>query len=995
MARKVIGPTGSLRRRWLFLCTSMAAIALAVIFIPSALAVHDLGFQLDGDPFASNVTNLGGNTQANDWDSFFAGSGGASNPIGSTPISGSLTNGFTAGAATQDFNVSGGKFATNDSSTFTIGSKDILDVNGWSCTPANNVTDKGDIMNTYAVAYTDPNIDPLTGKHDQILYFGQERSANTGDANVGFWFLQGGASCPAGGGSFVGNHADGDIFVVSAFTKGGAVSTITAYRWTIDAAHPSGYLNPTPVASGADCTNVAQPLGDSTCATANKAALTGWPWLTYNKTNALGNKVDTGEFFEGGLNLTKSNLGDHCFNTFLSNTRSSQSLTATLYDYAEGNLGECKSSVSTTAAGTASGSIGGGSVSSGTDTATVTVTGIPTWGGTVDFYLCGPIASGACSANGVKSNPAATPNGVPVSSSTTNQATSGTATLTSAGRYCWYGVFTPDANSLSAGVKSATDDGSGTTPNPECFNVSPVTPSLPTTAGASPINLGQTATDQATLSGAATEPGTNGGNSSYSSINATNGAFAGAITFKLLGPGDCSTVATGTGTNPSSPQSVTGNTTYNASFTPNHTGTFHWVATYNGPGANNTAVNNVLPQTYNGGCTDTAEDVVVRQLPTTTVTTPSDSSGVALVGPVALGTTLFDKAVVTGSTAGGTPTGTVTFWLCNPSQVTGSPGAEVCTGGTQVGNPVNTSGIANSNPPAASALSSPGQPANTAGTWCFRATFTPPAGGAYTGSSDATHGECIVVSPAPTGTVTSPSETTGKVNDSVTDHAVITGVTAGGTPTGSVQFYICDPLTVSGSSGSEFCDPSNPLALAVGSPVTVTAVVPSSPPKSEATSNAITADKVGVWCFAAVYTPDTVNYTGSGDQTHGECFTISDTSSGVSVQNWLPNDHFMLSTTGGTPLKGTVNITLRSGACSAGGTTVYTEPQFNSPAGGWASGTTFDTTNGTGTTFRVNAANQATPYFWKIVFTSSNSFVSSFSECERTDITVNDTAITP
>src|SRR4051794_12985038 len=50
MARKVIGPTGSRRRRWLFLCTSLAGIAMAVLVIPSAFAVHDEGvFQLDGD----------------------------------------------------------------------------------------------------------------------------------------------------------------------------------------------------------------------------------------------------------------------------------------------------------------------------------------------------------------------------------------------------------------------------------------------------------------------------------------------------------------------------------------------------------------------------------------------------------------------------------------------------------------------------------------------------------------------------------------------------------------------------------------------------------------------------------------------------------------------------------------------------------------------------------------------------------------------------------
>jgi hypothetical protein len=966
-----------------------------VIFIPSALAVHDLGFQLDGDPFAATTTNYGGRTQSYDWDSFFNGSG----TNGTIASNGSLpTGGFTAGTAIQDFQTSGSgsslAFKTADTSTFTVGSKDIQDVSGWTCTPSNNVTDKGDIMNAYAVAYTDPNIDPATGQHDQILYFGLERSANTGDANVGFWFLQGGASCPAAGGSFTGNHSDGDIFVVSAFTKGGTVSTITAYRWNGGA---NGSLGTTPIAAGADCTSTSQGLGDSICATANKAPHSNWPWLTYNKTNGLGHTVDTGEFFEGGLNLSKTNLAGHCFNTFLSNTRSSQSLTATLYDFALGNLGECKSSISTTAAGSGGdGTIGSGSVSSGTDTATVSVTGIPTWAGTVDFYVCGPIASGTCNANGVKADPVASPNGVPVSSSTTNQATSGTATLTSAGRYCWYGVFTPDANSLAAGVRGATDDGSGAAPpNPECFNVNPVTPSLPTTAGTSPVNLGQQVTDSAMLSGAATEPGNNGGNSTYKSINATNGAFAGAITFKLLGPNDCSTTATGTGTNPSSPQSVTGNTTYNASFTPNKTGTFHWVATYNGPGTGGTAVNNNLPQTYNGSCNQSGEDVVVRQLATTTVTTPSDGGSVPLVGPVALGTTLFDYAQVTGSDAGGTPTGNVTFWLCDPSHVTGTPGSETCAGGNQVGNPVPVSGITGSEPPASSALSSPGVPANTPGTWCFRATYTPPAGGAYTGSSDATHDECIVVSQAATGTVTSPSESTGAVNDQVTDHAVITGTTAGGTPTGNVQFYICSPLTVSGTPGSEFCDPTNPLAVAVGSPVTTTAVNPSSPPQSQATSTAVTASQIGVWCFAAVYTPggaNGANYTGSSDSTHDECFTISDTSSGASVQNWLPNDHFTLSTTGGSNLQGTVNITLRSGACSAGGTTVYTEPTFTSPSGGWSSGETFDTTN---TTFKVNALNNATPYFWKIVFSSSNPLVSTFSECERTDITVNDTPITP
>ena len=62
MARKVIGPTGSRRRRWLFLLFAVAAVAAASI-IPGALAVHDTGaFELDGN--ATNNPAVAGD----DWD---------------------------------------------------------------------------------------------------------------------------------------------------------------------------------------------------------------------------------------------------------------------------------------------------------------------------------------------------------------------------------------------------------------------------------------------------------------------------------------------------------------------------------------------------------------------------------------------------------------------------------------------------------------------------------------------------------------------------------------------------------------------------------------------------------------------------------------------------------------------------------------------------------------------------------------------------------------
>src|SRR5262249_31313078 len=191
-----------------------------------------------------------------------------------------------------------------------------------------------------------------------------------------------------------------------------------------------------------------------------------------------------------------------------------------------------------------------------------------------------------------------------------------------------FGVFSPDSATAAKGVSGATDDGTPIPPatvNTECFTVNPVTPQLPTTAGTSPVPFGTAVTDTAVLSGAAKEPGTNGSNASYASSNATNAAFAGTLGFTLKGPDPVSgTECTANATPfPGETQTfpinvnVTGNGTIGpVSFKPGAPGKYHWVATYNGPGAGGTAVNNVLPQTYNGNCTQSAEDVVVQQIPT-------------------------------------------------------------------------------------------------------------------------------------------------------------------------------------------------------------------------------------------------------------------------------------------------------------------------------------------------------------------------------------------
>ena len=403
--------------------------------------------------------------------------------------------------------------------------------------------------------------------------------------------------------------------------------------------------------------------------------------------------------------------------------------------------------------------------------------------------------------------------------------------------------------------------------------------------------------------------------------------------------------------------------------------------------------------------TGNSECFIVRQIPTSTVTTPSDSSGVALTSPVALGTSLYDKAVVSGTAVGGTPPGTVEFWICNPTEVSGASGAETCAAGTGTalaGNPRTLVAVAGSSPPSSSVLSSPAVIANMAGVWCFRATYTP-TGTTYTTSSDNTHGECVTVSPDSTTTVTTPRNAAGQaittvsLNSEVFDYARVTGTVAGGTPTGVVNFFICNPSQVTGTGSNAVCAAGSGAALS-GNSRTLAAVSPAvSPPAAEVTSSpAVMANQLGVWCFRATFVPggtNAANYTGSSDNTNGECFTVTTTSSATTAQSWLPNDVITISSTGGVALNGTLTITLREGSCT--GAVKYTED--GSPEAGIqpvtltnaASGSQVSTTN---TTFKVTSSNLVSGgvYYWRVVFASTDPFVEGFTKCETSTLSIND-----
>jgi hypothetical protein len=129
------------------------------------------------------------------------------------------------------------------------------------------------------------------------------------------------------------------------------------------------------------------------------------------------------------------------------------------------------------------------------------------------------------------------------------------------------------------------------------------------------------------------------------------------------------------------------------------------------------------------------------------------------------------------------------------------------------------------------------------------------------------------VNPKSTTTTTQSSQdgTTVYRGTPVHDTATVTGALTGFPLTGSVTFFICNPVQVAANGGD--CDGTGVggAGQAVGSAVTIDA-------NGHAVSTPdFTGDTMdGTWCWRAEFTPDTTNYTGSKELTSNhECFTIA------------------------------------------------------------------------------------------------------------------------
>jgi hypothetical protein len=296
---------------------------LALFWITGAQAVHDLTlFELDRNAVDVAVTD------GDDWDTLYDGGGNA--------------DGFSG--VLEDISAPGEQFTGG-------GSKDNNDISQWLW-KAGEPLDKDDITNAYTAAYTNTVDTGGNNIGDLIIYYGLDRFANNGTAQVGFWFFQNKISlsntAQGGGFKFDGVHEIGDVLVQSNFTSGGRVSSVSVFEW-VGSGGSNGALDLR--FAGTDCVDSdPNTPGDQTlagddpaCATANIANEDS-PW-PYTPKSGTADVFPLSSFFEGGVNITRLIPGgSKCFPSFMAETRSSAPFDSRLNDFQLGDFELCKPS---------------------------------------------------------------------------------------------------------------------------------------------------------------------------------------------------------------------------------------------------------------------------------------------------------------------------------------------------------------------------------------------------------------------------------------------------------------------------------------------------------------------------------------------------------------------------------------------------------------------------------------------------------------------------
>ena len=273
-----------------------ALLVSTLLFATSAQAVLNDGFfELDG-----NALDDSGASSPDDWSSFM--SGGTPHTTKSTGI-----------------------VSDTLSAVFRNGSKDTLDIGTWRYDVGSSPP-KDDMLHAYAAAYKATAATASTAVDDLLIYFGADRAAFSGTASLGFWFFKN--QIEAKNGTFVvpgtntlANHSDGDTLVAFEYTNGGAVTDVRIFKWLGGALTPHSLISlGQTTSSGVFCDSTST---DKVCGSTNSGPVT----------LATGETVKAGQFFEGGINITKMVGGDGCFSSFMATSRSSSTENAAIKNF--------------------------------------------------------------------------------------------------------------------------------------------------------------------------------------------------------------------------------------------------------------------------------------------------------------------------------------------------------------------------------------------------------------------------------------------------------------------------------------------------------------------------------------------------------------------------------------------------------------------------------------------------------------------------------------
>ena len=236
-----------------------------------------------------------------------------------------------------------GAFVTDDASaggdpdlsTYVgTGNKNSDPISTWTWS-TNAIPNKDDISNGYV--YTKKVTAP-DGSIHKLLFAGLEREVASGDSHIDIEFFQAGIglsqdpACPKSC-TFTGSNTDGDVLVNMDFTNGGAFGSLSVRKRHEGVTNNYDLVD---TLNGAGC-NPAKDI----CGFNNSLEVKTGGWASFDLHTSVIYSLPTNQFTEFGLDLTALGLGAPCLATVEFKSRSSQSFTAALKDFALHSFQAC------------------------------------------------------------------------------------------------------------------------------------------------------------------------------------------------------------------------------------------------------------------------------------------------------------------------------------------------------------------------------------------------------------------------------------------------------------------------------------------------------------------------------------------------------------------------------------------------------------------------------------------------------------------------------